>query len=152
MPKTKKTVKEVKQDAAKVVEEAKAEAVKAVEEAKAETVKAVEEVKAEVKPAVEKAKKTVKTAQNKAAKAPAKAKAAAQKAAVKAVGGEVSPVVYVQYQGEEEKIEDLVAAAKVAFAAEHSRTKVTDLKLYIKPEERAAYYVVNEKFAGRVDF
>ena len=143
MPRTKKTVKEVKQDAAKVVEEAKAEAVKAVEEAKVETAKAVEEVKAEVKPAVEKAKKsaekTVKTEKVK-------------QAAVKVVGGEVSPVVYVQYQGEEEKIEDLVAAAKVAFAAEHARTKVTDLKLYIKPEERAAYYVVNEKFAGRVDF
>lgn len=152
MPRTKKTVKEVKQDAAKVVEEAKAEAVKAVEEAKVETAKAVEEVKAEVKPAVEKAKKsaekTVKAGRKTAAKTTEKVK----QAAVKAVGGEVSPVVYVQYQGEEEKIEDLVAAAKVAFAAEHSRTKVTDLKLYIKPEERAAYYVVNEKFAGRVDF
>ena len=82
----------------------------------------------------------------------AKATEKVKQAAVKAAGGEVAPVVYVQYQGEEEKVEDLVAAAKAAFAAEHSRTKVSDLKLYIKPEERAAYYVVNEKFAGRVDF
>lgn len=141
MPKTKKTVEEVKQDAAK-----------AVEEVKAETVKAVEEVKAEVKPAVEKAKKsaekTVKAGRRTAVKATEKVK----QAAVKAAGGEAAPVVYVQYQGEEEKVEDLVAAAKAAFAAEHARTKVSDLKLYIKPEERAAYYVVNEKFAGRVDF
>ena len=152
MPRTKKTVKEVKQDAAKVVEEAKAEAVKAVEEAKVETAKAVEEVKAEVKPAVEKAKKsaekTVKAGRRTAATTTEKVK----QAAVKAAGGEAAPVVYVQYQGEEEKVEDLVAAAKAAFAAEHARTKVSDLKLYIKPEERAAYYVVNEKFAGRVDF
>ena len=118
---------------------------KAVEEVKAETAKAVEEVKAEVKPTVEKA---VKATRKTAAKATEKVK----KTAAKAVGAEVSPVVYVQYQGEEEKIEDLVAAAKASFAAEHARTKVTDLKLYIKPEERAAYYVVNEKFAGRVDF
>ncbi|MBR0311502.1 MAG: hypothetical protein IJQ98_03815 [Oscillospiraceae bacterium] len=118
---------------------------KAVEEVKAETAKAVEEVKAEVKPTVEKA---VKATRKTAAKATEKVK----KTAAKAVGAEVSPVVYVQYQGEEEKIEDLVAAAKAAFAAEHARTKVSDLKLYIKPEERAAYYVVNEKFAGRVDF
>ncbi len=138
---TKKTVQDVKQEAAKAVETAKQEAAKAV---------------SEVKPAVEKAKagakKTVKRARKNAAKAPAKAKAAVEKAARKAVTGEAAPVVYVQYQGAEEKVEDLIAAAKAAFSAEHSRTKVADLKLYIKPEERAAYYVINEKFAGRVDF
>ncbi len=141
MTDTKKTVQDVKQEAAKAVETAKQNAAKAV---------------AEVKPAVEKAaagaKKTVKKAKKTAKKAPAKAKAAVEKAAKKAVTGEAAPVVYVQYQGAEEKVEDLVAAAKAAFAAEHSRTKVSDLKLYIKPEERAAYYVINEKFAGRVDF
>ena len=137
MPKTKKTVQEVKQDAEKTVEELEQKAVATGEEVKA----AVEKETAEVK-------KTVKAAKAKVAKAPAKAKAAAKKA----ITGESAPVVYVQYQGAEEKVEDLVAAATAAFRAEHSRTKVTDLKLYIKPEERAAYYVVNEKFAGRVDF
>ncbi len=125
---------------------------KAVEEVKAETAKAVEEVKAEVKPTVEKAKKSAEKAVKATRKTAVKATEKVKKAAAKTVGAEVSPVVYVQYQGEEEKIEDLVAAAKAAFAAEHARTKVADLKLYIKPEERAAYYVVNEKFAGRVDF
>ena len=125
---------------------------KAVEEVKAETAKAVEEVKAEVKPTVEKAKKSAEKAVKATRKTAVKATEKVKKTAAKAVGAEVSPLVYVQYQGEEEKIEDLVAAAKAAFAAEHSRTKVSDLKLYIKPEERAAYYVVNEKFAGRVDF
>ena len=130
MPRMKKNLEEIKQETEQVVEDAKAEAAKVVEE---------------VKPTVEKAvKATRKTA--------AKATDKVRKTAAKAVGAEVSPVVYVQYQGEEEKIEDLVAAAKASFAAEHARTKVTDLKLYIKPEERAAYYVVNEKFAGRVDF
>ena len=102
----------------------------------------------EVRENAQNEEKAVKATRKTAAKASEKVK----KTAAKAVGAEVAPVVYVQYQGEEEKIEDLVAAAKAAFAAEHARTKVSDLKLYIKPEERAAYYVVNEKFAGRVDF
>ena len=150
----------------KAVEEAKLDAVKVVEDVKAESEKAIAEVKEQVKPVVEEAKKrtrkaakaaekaveaTKKTAE-KTAKRAAKAKSAVESAAKRVVTGENAPVVYVQYMGGEEKVEDLVAAAKAAFAAEHARTKITDLKLYIKPEEHAAYYVVNEKFAGRVDF
>ena len=127
--------------AEKVVAEVREEAAKVVEGAK---------------PAVDKAKAGVregaKTARKKAIKTVAKAKTGVKRAADKAVRGETAPVVYVQYQDAEEKVEDLVAAAKAAFASEHPRTKVADLKLYVKPEERAAYYVVNEKFAGRVDF
>ncbi len=128
------------------------DAAKAVESVKQDAVKAVAEVKPAVEKATESAKKTVKNAQKKAVKATAKAKDTVKRAADKATKGESAPVVYVQYQGTEEKVEDLIAAAKAAFSAEHSRTRVTDLKLYIKPEERAAYYVINEKFAGRVDF
>ena len=138
---TKKTMQDVKKEMEKA-------AGKAVAEVKSETAKVVESAK----PTVEKAKAGVKKGRKKAAKTVAKAKSGVKRAADKAVKGESAPVVYVQYQGAEEKVEDLVAAAKAAFAAEHSRTKVVDLKLYIKPEERAAYYVVNEKFAGRVDF
>ena len=137
MSDTKKTMQDVKKEAEKAVAEVKSEAAKVVESAK---------------PAVEKAKAGVKRGRKKAVKTVEKAKTGVKRAASKAARGEAAPVVYVQYQGDEEKVEDLVAAAKAAFAAEHSRTKVSDLKLYIKPEERAAYYVVNEKFAGRVDF
>lgn len=132
----------------KAVKEAQETAAKAVEEVKAETAKAVEGVK----PAVEKAKKSAEKAVKATRKTAVKATEKVKRTAAKAVGGDVMPVVYVQYQGEEEKIEDLVSAAKAAFAAEHARTKVADLKLYIKPEERAAYYVINEKFAGKIDF
>jgi len=34
--------------------------------------------------------------------------------------------------------------------AEKKRTLTTGLKLYVKPEEHAAYYVVNEKFIGSI--
>ena len=138
MSDTQKSVKaKVEKAAEQVVAEVKDEAAKVVESAK---------------PVVEKAKAGAKRGRKKAVKTVEKAKTSVKRAAGKAVRGESAPVVYVQYQGAEEKVEDLVAAAKAAFAAEHSRTKVADLKLYIKPEERAAYYVVNEKFAGRVDF
>ena len=144
---------------AKVVEDVKVETVKKVEEAKEQVLpvvekaaETVEEVKEQAKPVVEKAKRGAKKAAEKTAETAVKAKASVEKAAKKAVTGEAAPVVYVQYMGEEEKVEDLVAAAKAAFAVEHPATKVEDLKLYIKPEERAAYYVVNEKFAGKVDF
>ena len=125
---------------------------KVAEEAVEGVKKETEKVVAEVKPTVEKAKKSAEKAVKAGRKQAVKATEKVKKAAAKTVGAETAPVVYVQYQGEEEKVEDLVAAAKAAFAAEHAHTKVSDLKLYIKPEERAAYYVVNEKFAGRVDF
>ena len=141
MSDTKKTMRNVKKEAEKAAE-------KAVAEVKNEAAKVVESAK----PTVEKAKAGVRKGRKKAVKTVEKAKTGVKRAADKAVRGETAPVVYVQYQGAEEKVEDLVAAAKAAFAAEHPRTKVSDLKLYVKPEERAAYYVVNEKFAGRVDF
>lgn len=117
-----------------------------VDEVKQEAAKVAEEVKPAVEKAKDEGKKTVKTAKAKVEKVAKAPKAKAEKTA------EPTPVVYVQYMGAEENVEDLVASAKAAFAAEHSRTKVTDLKLYVKPEERAAYYVINEKFAGRIDF
>lgn len=132
----------------KVVEEVKEQAKPVVEKA----VVAVEEVREQAKPVVEKAKRGTKKAAEMTAETAVKAKETVEKAAKKVVTGETAPVVYVQYMGEEEKVEDLVAAAKAAFAVEHPATKVEDLKLYIKPEERAAYYVVNEKFAGKVGF
>ncbi|MBE7003888.1 MAG: hypothetical protein E7425_06335 [Ruminococcaceae bacterium] len=140
-------------DTQKPVAEEVAEKVETVVTEAAESVKpAAEKVEKAAKKAKDGVKKAAKSAQKKAVETAEKAKTGVKRAADKAVKGEAAPVVYVQYQGAEEKVEDLVAAAKAAFAAEHSHTKVSDLKLYIKPEERAAYYVVNEKFAGRVDF
>ena len=139
-------------DTKKTMQDVKAEAEKAAEKAVAEVKDGAAKVVESAKPTVERAKAGVKRGRKKAVKTVEKAKTSVKRAADKATRGESAPVVYVQYQGAEESVEDLVAAAKAAFAAEHSRTKVADLKLYIKPEERAAYYVVNEKFAGRVDF
>ena len=49
-------------------------------------------------------------------------------------------------------LDTLVEAAKANFRQVKKRTPITDLKLYVKPEERMVYYVVNEKFNGSVSY
>ncbi len=41
--------------------------------------------------------------------------------------------------------------ARAAYVAEgHRASSIKSLRLYIKPEERKAYYVINEKSAGSI--
>ena len=78
--------------------------------------------------------------------------AAAQvRAAEKAKADNLKPAYVLQYQDAEISLDELAEAAKAAFHAEKKRTLVTDLKIYVKPEERAAYYVVNGTFSGKLD-
>lgn len=60
------------------------------------------------------------------------------------------PEIFVQYQGGETGIDALVEAVKADFHAEKKRTLITSLKMYVKPEEHTAYYVVNETFEGKI--
>ena len=100
----------------------------------------VEETKAEAPK-----KRTRKPMSKEQKQAAAKARAeAAEKAA------NLKPTVYVQYQGSEINIEALLEAAKADFHSYKKRTRVTDLKLYIKPEELTAYYVINEEYEGKI--
>lgn len=115
-------VKEVKATVAEVKEEKATEAV-------------VTEKKAEKKPAV---KKTV-----------AEKKTAVKKETVKV---EKQEAVFVQFAGEEFVVEEVMEKAKAAYVAEgHRAAGIKTLRLYIKPEERKAYYVVNDKAAGSID-
>jgi hypothetical protein len=94
----------------------------AVEEVKAEP---VEEVKAE----------PVKTK-----RAPAKKKCV------------LHPEVYIQFAGQETLVKEVTQKAKDLFVSEgHKEEDIKSLKLYLKPEEGAAYYVINEENAGKVE-
>ena len=62
------------------------------------------------------------------------------------------PEVYIQYQDIERSVESLVEEAKADFRKEKKRTQILNLRLYVKPEERTAYYVINEKSEGRIDY
>ena len=81
-----------------------------------------------------------------------KAEAAKKRAQKKRAAGEMKPEVYVQLGETQANVEELVEAAKADFRSVKKRTRVTDLKLYIKPEEQTAYYVINETASGKVTY
>ena len=45
-----------------------------------------------------------------------------------------------------------MTAPKEDFRTVKKRMRITDMKLYVKPEEHAAYYVINGEFNGKVPF
>jgi len=59
----------------------------------------------------------------------------------------------IQYGGGEWSVADLEEKAIAAYVAEgHRRGRISKLTVYLKPEERKIYYVVNNKTTGSVDF
>ena len=105
-----------------------------------ETVKNVTKApaKTEVKAPV---KAEVKT---EAKKAPAK-KATPAKA-------EIKTALYVQFAGNEVTEADIIDKVKAAYVAEgHKESAIKEINLYVKPEEYAVYYVINDKAIGKVN-
>ena len=78
--------------------------------------------------------------------------AAQKRTAAKAQTESMKPTIFVQYLGREADMDTLLELAKAAFHSENQRTLITDLKLYVKPEENAAYYVINETYSGKLVF
>ena len=84
---------------------------------------------------------------------PEEKKAAAKaRAEEKAKANNLKPEVFVQFQEGEASIDALIEAAKADFHETKKRTLITAMKLYVKPEEHTAYYVINEKYEGKVSF
>lgn len=107
----------------------------------------------------EKAAKTVKetskaTAEKTVKAEPAKAekKAPAKKAPAKKAAKPVETVqeVYFEYSGGQVLAEDIVGRIKEAYKSEgHRISSIKTLQVYIKPDERKAYYVINDKAEGK---
>ena len=88
-----------------------------------------------------------------AKKAPAKKTAAKKPAAKKAPAKKEASVktnVVVEFYGKQIIAKDVVAACEAANKAEN-KTAVKSIDVYVKPEDNAAYYVVNAKVAGKID-
>lgn len=81
-----------------------------------------------------------------------KSSAAKARAEAKAKADALKPTFIVQFQGSEVDLSAVAEAAKADFRQAKKRTPITDLKLYVKPEEHAAYYVINEKHSGSVSY
>ena len=80
-----------------------------------------------------------------------KAVAAAQ-AERKKKAGSMKPELIIQYEGSEAKTADIEAAVITDFRQAKKRAPITDMKVYIKPEEHTAYYVITEKYTGSIPF
>ncbi|HAX08232.1 MAG TPA: hypothetical protein DCX93_09290, partial [Butyrivibrio sp.] len=79
-----------------------------------------------------------------AKKAPAK-KATPAKA-------EIKTALYVQFAGNEVTEADIIDKVKAAYVAEgHKESAIKEINLYVKPEEYAVYYVINDKAIGKVN-
>lgn len=128
-----------------------AEVKAAVKATETKAVVKAEEVKAEAKEVVaKKAETAVKAAAKTTAKKATK-KAAAKKTA-KAEKKELVPEVFVQFDGNEDVVANVIERAKEAFTADgHRASSIKSLKVYLKPEEYAAYYVINDTYAGKVN-
>ena len=60
--------------------------------------------------------------------------------------------VFVQFDGNEDVVANVIERAKEAFTADgHRASSIKSLKVYLKPEEYAAYYVINDTYAGKVN-
>lgn len=100
---------------------------------------------ANVKETVKETKEAVKEEVKKAPKKKATRKTAAKKES------ESETEVFVEYYGQQSSVEEITNKVKEVFVSEgHRASTIKSLKLYLKPEDGFAYYVINEKFAGRV--
>ncbi len=130
-------------------------AVKKTVEKAAKPAVETEAVKAEATKAA--AKTTEKAAEAKttetAKKAPAK-KTTARKTPAKRTttkkAAVVTEEVYLQYAGKEFSSADLTAKVKEIWKEMGKKAAdLKDIKVYVKPEENAAYYVINNEETGR---
>ena len=61
--------------------------------------------------------------------------------------------MYLQFAGKEYSEKELMKKVKEVWTKElkHKVGELKDVKLYLKPEESAAYYVINKDTTGRIE-
>ena len=109
---------------------------------------------ATVKKTTEKTTARKTAAAKKTAEKPAEKKAAVKKTAVKRTAAKktasVNAEVYVQFWGKEVYAKDVVESVKKIWTDEMGKkeSELKDLKVYIKPEDNGAHYVINGDITG----
>ena len=142
----KETVKNVTKAPAKTEVKAPVKA-EVKTEIKTETTAPKAEVKEEVKEEAKKAPAKKTEVKEEAKKAPAKKATPA-----KAAKAEIKTALYVQFAGNEATETDIIDKVKAAYVAEgHKESAIKEINLYVKPEEYAVYYVINDKSSGKVN-
>lgn len=146
----KATVKTEESKSVKKASEPKKEATAA----KAEPAKKAEAKKEEP---VKKAEPKKEAAKKEAAESEPAAKAAKKPAAKskKAPKEPVVPELILEYNDKGEQkadMADVIAKIKAAYVAEgHRESSIKALRVYLKPQDWKAYYVINNKIEGQID-
>lgn len=81
-----------------------------------------------------------------------KAEAAKARAEIKKKADSMKPEVILQYQGMDADVNALIEQAKAQFKSVKKRTPITEMSVYLKPEERKMYYVINGEYNGSVEY
>lgn len=58
---------------------------------------------------------------------------------------------YVEYGNAQVSVEKVIEDVKKTYAAEGNTDEIKSVKVYLKPEEQVAYYVVNDTVNGKID-
>lgn len=155
--KAKKSAKSVKDDISAVAEElamldadptAKVEDISTKTKAKATAKKATDAAKATAKKATEAVKKATKKAETATGKAADVAKKAVKKATTPK---EIARTAVVEYAGNQYQVSEIIERCEAKYKAQSKNKTYKDIKVYIKPENNAAYYVVDDKSADKID-
>ena len=148
----KETAEKVEEAAKETVEKATEKATETVAEVKETAKETAETAKATVKKTAAKAK-TATTRKTAAAKKTVKEKADAVKTETKRkVTRKPTKRIVLQYLGKEFDEAELTERAIAQFNSVEGGVAVKTITMYLKPEEDAAYYVINDQYTGRVDF
>lgn len=141
----KKAAKEATKKAAEAVKETAAKAEKEVKDATASVEKTA-------KKSAEKAVKEVKKATDKAEKEVKDAAKAVKKTAKKTAQKLVTKEVYFEFAGKQIASSAVTEAVEKAYVeAGNKASSIKSIKLYIKAEDSAVYYVINESVTGKIE-
>ena len=146
---TKTKVDEIKTTAKKKAAEIKKETVKKAKAAKQEAVKIAENT---TESTIELAK-TAKKGAAKIAESTAESTVEIAKTAKKAAARVRKPTtkIFLQYYGKEISQEELSNRVLEQFKEMYEDVHAKKLEIYLKPEDNAAYYVINSEYTGKID-
>lgn len=147
-------VKETKKTAKKATEKkpVKEAAVKKTEDiaAKLSEVKSdLEEKRGEVKAVVEEVK--AETAKKKPGRKPAAKKTTASTKTTRKTAAKKTFKKELFFQFDGKQVDEETLVARITEDVKSQNVEIKDLKMYLKPEDNACYYVANGNLAGKVD-
>lgn len=95
-------------------------------------------------PRAKKTEEKVLSAQNVAEKKPAAKKTTTRKTAAKVE-------LFIEHNGVQVSVDELIKNVKATYAAKGGSDKMKSLKIYVKPVENTAYFVVDDEHQDKMD-